>query len=133
MEITLTDQTLEKAMTAIGGIRGAKDPVSTYVKDVQLDLGGNCCKVSKREFVGHIGVDNGNRFKRMTVCACCRQLHVDDDGRAIHGSIRDYLSNLMAKSKRLGQEPPTLYIQNVEATLPSAPPKTDMQRIAVGR
>lgn len=132
MQITISDQTLDQAMIAIGGIRGAEDPVSTVVQDVQLVLDGNCCIVSKHEFVGHIAVDNGNRFKRMTVCACCRQLHIDDDGRPIHGSIRDYLTNLKDKSLRLGQEPPTLYIQNVQATQPSLPPSASVRRVAVG-
>lgn len=117
MEFRVTAENIPLAMQAIGAIRGSGDPVSSVVADIRSVLGGDCCRTGSREFVGHMAVAQGSRFKKMQTCTCCRNLHIDDDGHQVTGSIQDYLTKLVKKHGEV-----TLFISNEHATVPSPPP-----------
>ncbi len=118
MQVKVNMKNLDQALSVLRGLRAAQDPVSPIVQDVRAVV-GDCCKHSKKEFVGQIAVPDdgtGRRFKEMRVCACCQQLHIDGDCRVVTGNLREYLENLVTKHGQI-----ELFVQN-EAALGSARP-----------
>lgn len=114
VKFTVTSANIEEALTRLGSLRATDDPVSTVVQEMRG--GVDCCKQSPTTHIGHFAVpDNGTgtRFKKIAACKCCFQIRVDDNGRFVKGSLRDYVTSLVTKHKRID-----VFIENPAAVGP---------------
>lgn len=116
-KIVATSANIDVVLTQLGSLRASDDPVSSVVQESRGTL--NCCKTASMVYVGHFAVpDNGSgvRHKKITACRCCLQMRVDDNGKFVKGSLRDYLTKLVKKHTRVD-----IFIENEAALGQFAP------------
>ncbi len=116
-KLVATSTNIDVVLNQLGSLRASDDPVSTVVQETRGSV--NCCKTASMVYIGQFAVpDNGSgvRHKKITACKCCLQMRVDDNGKFVKGSLRDYLTKLVRKHKRV-----EIFVENEAALGQFAP------------